>query len=169
MSTANTTKPATAADAKKEERRIEPLGPQVLQLAEHQRQIWVARVPKGVEPADVLEPSYWAHHGGKLSPYDKIEVRAEDGTWYQELIVMDSSRAWARVLPVTKVLRFETADVSQSKTAPVGYEITHRGARKWSVVRTKDRAVMSEDHAQRDSAEQWLKDNADRLKAASPA
>lgn len=158
-----------AAGAKQDERRIEPLGPQVLQLGEHQRQVWVAKVPKGVEPADVLDPAYWAHHGGKLSPYDKIEVRAEDGTWYQELIVMDSSRAWARVMPVTQVLRFETSDVSQSKTAPTGYEIQHRGPRKWSVVRTKDRAVMFEDGGDRGVAEQWMKDNADKLKAAIPA
>lgn len=153
----------------KDVRRVEPLGPQVLQLGEHQRQIWVAKVPKDVEPADVLDPVYWAHHSGKLSPWDKIEVRAEDGTWYQELIVIDSSRAWARVAPLTEVKRFTTQDVSLSQSAPTGYEITHRGPRKWSVVRTKDRAVMTEDHGERAGAESWLKENADRLKAAAPA
>lgn len=149
------------------ERRIEPMGPNGLQLAEHERNVWRVKAAKGVEPEDLLEPSYWQHNAGKLRPWDHIEVRAEDGSWYQELIVMDSSRAWARVAAKIPVVRFTTADVSLSQTAPSDYEVMHRGPRKWSVIRKKDRAVMFEEGGQRDSAESWLKDNAEKLKAGS--
>jgi hypothetical protein len=157
----------SVAKAEEKPKPTAPLGANVLQLGEHQRNVWVAKIPMGVEPSDVLDPAYWAHHSGKLAPYDKIECRAEDGTWYQELIVMDSSRAWARVKPLMEVLRFATQDVGLSQTAPTGYEIVHRGPRKWSVIRSKDRQVMHEDEAVRDGAEQWLKENADKLKAAT--
>lgn len=157
----------TAAAAEKVERRVEPMGPNGLKLTEHERNSWRVIAAKGVEPADLLEPSYWQHHAGKLAPWDHIEVRAEDGSWYQELVVMDSSRAWARVAPKLPVVRFTTPDVSLSQTAPSEYEVMHRGPRKWSVIRKKDRAVMFEEGGQRDAAETWLKDNSDKLKAGA--
>lgn len=159
-----TEKTAAAATEKVEERKVEPMGPNGLQLAEHRRNLWAIECAKGVEPDDLLEPSYWTHHAGKLAPFDKIEARAIDGLWYQEFIVSDSSRAWARVKPLTDVVRFANTDVSQSQAAPSDYEVMHRGPRKWSVIRKKDRAVMFEEGSQRDAAEGWLKDNLPKLK-----
>lgn len=164
MSTAAT---KTEETANTETRKVEPMGPNGLQLAEHRRNVWVVTAATGVKPEDLLEPSYWAHHSGKLAPNDHIEVRAQDGTWYQELIVMDSSRAYARVTPKIPVVRFTTVDVSMSQTAQTGYEVLHRGPRKWSVVRQKDRAVMFEEGAGRDIAETWLKDNLPKLQSGA--
>lgn len=158
---------AKKPEEKKVERKVEAAGPNSLQLAEHARNIWSLEVPMGVQPDDLLEPSFWAHHSGKLAPYDKIEVRAKDGTWYQELIVMDSSRAWARVRPLLDAVRFSSADVSQSETAQSEYEIVHRAQHMWSVVRKKDRQVVHEGERQRDGAETWLKDNLPKLKVGA--
>lgn len=144
-----------------EERKIEAMPAGALQLAEHRRNIWVVEAADGVQPEDLLAPSYWAHHSGKLSPWDKVEVRAKDGSWYQELLVMDASRVWARVIPLSKPVHLTTADVSQ--TQAVDFEVMHRGPRKWSVIRKKDRAVMFEDGALKDDAEQFLRENSDAL------
>lgn len=168
MSTANTAT-APQAGTQEKERRVEVPGPNALQLAEHGRNPWYLKVAKGVQPEDLLEPAFWANHSGKLAPYDKIEVRAEDGTWYQELIVMDSSRAWARVKPLIPAVRFSTSDVSQSETVQTQFEVMHRGPRGWSVVRTKDREVMHDGEKLRGGAEQWLKDNLPKLMAGQPA
>lgn len=148
-----------------EERKIEAMPAGALQLAEHRRNIWVVEAAEGVQPEDLLKPQYWAHHSGKLSPWDRIEVRAKDGSWFQELLVMDASRVWARVMPLAQVVRLTTADVSQTQASPIDFEVMHRGPRKWSVIRKKDRAVMFEDGSLKEDAEKYLRENADALTA----
>lgn len=159
-----------AQDVQKvEEKKLDPLGPAQMHEAEYKRTIYIANVPKGVRPEDLVKPGYWAHVAAKLKPWDRIECRAEDGTWYCELMVLEASRAFARMCPLQTAF-LTTADVAQSQTEPVGFEVLHRGPRKWSVVRTTDRAVMSEEHETKGGADAWLKTNFEALKtgAVSP-
>lgn len=150
-----------------QERKVAPAGPSSLHQAEHQRVGYFMLAAKGVHPSDLLKPDYWAHVSAKLKPRDRIEVWAEDGTWMVEAVVLDASRAFARVFPVVGPHFLTTSDVAQSLTVPPGFEIMHRGPKKWSVVRTSNREVLHESEQTKGGAEQWLKDNADRLKATA--
>lgn len=150
-----------------EERKIEPLMSASLQEGEFRRTVYVALVAKGVSLQDALEPKFWAHTAPKLKPYDKIELRAEDGTWYAEVIVMDSSRTWARVKPLVGPVFFTTGDVSESQAAATDFEVIHRGPKKWSVIDKKNRKVYFEGGALRDDAERWVKEEGPKVLAAA--
>lgn len=146
------------------------LGPTAFYLAEFKRNAFCGLVEKGVRPEDVLNPAYWAYHAAKLKPWDRIELRAEDGTWFGEYLVLGCDRTWARVFPL-RVSMLTASDVAETqaaiantpKTADQGsgadlYEIKFRGPKKWSVVRKSDNAVMAEGMMQ-DEAKEWLKNH----------
>jgi len=157
----------TQGQAAPPERKI-PDGPNSARMeqAEFKRNNWVVIAAPGTIPTDLMTPSYWAHLADKLKPWEKIEVRADDASWYCELLVVDVSRLWARVRPLL-LLDLTTSDVSQSQAnrenSAAEYEVLHRGEHcKWSVVRKKDLAVVHEFEETRIGAAQWLQD---RLKA----
>lgn len=121
-----------------------------------------AKIPVGVTLQDVLAPAFWAHHAMQLRPMDEIRARAEDGTWMAYLIVLDSSRTWAKVQLLSEH-KLSTRDVSLSHASDKAvqdlikaHKIIHRGPRKWSVVRESDDAVIHQDEQTRPAAEAWL-------------
>lgn len=150
------------------------LAPGLLQTTEHARPAYSVVVEKSVTPEDVERPSFWAHHAYRLTPYSKIEVRSEDGTWYAEYLVTDSSRTWAKVKKLFHA-SLTSQDVSLSQAADIEselakYEVIHRGPRKWSVLRLTDRAVLQENIEMKDAAVTWLKTHAAvELKRTVPA
>jgi hypothetical protein len=121
-----------------------------------------ALIQHGITPDDIRAPAFWANHGKDLRPLDEIRARAEDGTWIANLIVLDSSRTWAKV-QVMNVTYLSTADVSESQAVEKSVEsfvdqhkIIHRGKRRWSVIRYVDGAVLAEDIVDRNDAVKWL-------------
>jgi len=60
---------------------------------------------------DLLRPECWASVAKMLQPWSHIEVRAEDGSYYAELLVTGVDRAWAKV-EVLNFRELSTADVS---------------------------------------------------------
>jgi hypothetical protein len=108
----------------------------------------------------LLDPAYWAHVTSKFTPWDHIEARANDGTWWAEYIVLSVDRAFARVALLRKV-NLTTPDVAMSQSEiPKAYEVKHRGPHsKWSVIRLSDKQVLFENGALREDAEGWLKNH----------
>lgn len=160
----------TEQSPEKQERKVEPLGPHGLQLCEHKRLSHFAEAAKGVRPEDLLDPGYWAHVSANMKPRDHIEVWAADGTWMCEAVVLDASRAFARVQIINGPHFLGTKDMAETALEQLGgFEIVHRGPRKWSVLRSKDRQVLHEGESTKDGAEKWMKDNAVRLKAEATA
>lgn len=144
------------------EQTIPQLGPGQLREVEYVSHTWIADISIGVTPKQVLEPSFWANFAPLLSPWDKIEARAEDGSWYGIYLVLDCSRVWTKVKQL-HLYNLTSGDVSLSQsereieTAKQRYTIMHRGPRRWSVVRRDaEKTVMTEDLAQRENAEEWL-------------
>lgn len=132
-----------------------------------------AVVPQGVSLDDLLVPAFWAHHAIKLRPWDEVRARAEDGTWVASLLVLDTSRTWAKV----HLLAFHpltTGDVSLTQASEaevkafVGkHRVTFRGAHKWSVVRIADSSVLEEGRATKEEAVSWLEAHA-RTQVGAP-
>ena len=121
-----------------------------------------ALVGYGLQPEDLLNPAYWAHHGVKLRPMDEIRARAEDGTWVAYLLVLASDRTWARVT-IDRVLKLTTADVSMTqateeelKRLKSEYTISFSGPEKYRVIRKSDKNVMKAGLEQKGDAELWL-------------
>ena len=146
-----------------EDRKVEQLNPTRMKEAEFERQTYFAKAHENTKPEDLLDRAYWAHVATRLKPWDKVEVVANDGTWWAEFLVLEAGRTWAKV----EMLRHKSltaSDVSASQaTAMTPYEVVHRGTdSKWSVIRKSDRAVMHEGEETQGGAIDWLNE---RLKA----
>ena len=77
--------------------RALPLTLQRFSQAEYERNIWEAIPPAGTDIEDMLRPEYWQHLGTRLKVRDRIEVFAEDGKFWAELIVMSAGKLFASV------------------------------------------------------------------------
>ena len=146
-----------------EYRKVEQLNPTRMKEADFERQTYFAKAHENTRPEDLLSRSYWSHVATRLKPWDKVEVVADDGTWWAEFLVLEAGRTWAKV----EMLRHKSltsSDVSESQaTAMLPYEVVHRGTdSKWSVIRKSDRAVMHEGEETQGGAIDWLNE---RLKA----
>lgn len=137
---------------------------------------WDVMVPMGVSIDALKDPAFWAHRAVKMKPMDEIRARAEDGTWMANLVVLDSSRTWVRVL-VLGTYQLTTGDVAltqasadEVKALVEKHKIIHRGPHKWSVIRESDRAVMHQGEAIKDGAIAWLESYARQtVGVATPA
>lgn len=138
-----------------------PIGSERFKSGEYERQVHVANADEGTTPADLTHPDYWAHVADKLKAWDLIEVRANNGTWFAQLLVLDVSRAWARVHTLS-VHMLSDYDVSQTQ-AQMPYYIKHNGPQdKWTVIRRADGEIVSKEHSQASDAKRWMDE---RLKA----
>lgn len=151
-----------------------PLASTRIKEAEFLRKMYVADCDIGTRPEDLLDPAYWAHVSVRFKPMDRIEARAADGTWLAELVVLESSRTWARChmlschnLTSTDVSMSQATTAEAKGDAEPVYEVVHRGPRKWSVVRRSDREVMHEGEARREGAEAWIATNGAKAAATT--
>lgn len=130
------------------------LQPNRFKIAEYERTVYVATAEKGHTKEDILSPDYWAHAANKLKPYDRIEVRHDEGEYFCELLVTQVGRGWA------KVVELSYKELSKSEalpTIPEPYEVVWKGPhRKWAVIRKADGEYISEGHDDRNKAHNWL-------------
>lgn len=152
------------------------LAPGRLSTAEHRRVTYAVDIPTGRSLEDLLRPGYWAHHAKQLRPWDKIEARCEDGTWYAEFIVLDASRTWARLALVLERRGLGTSDVSQTAASDAevqalinAHEVKFVPVRKWHVIERASKKVLVEGLQLRDDAEIYLKQHALHLMGRAPA
>jgi hypothetical protein len=115
----------------KEKREVSPAVPNRLQLAEHALQFHVYTAESGDYPEDFLKPEYWSLVATKFQPYDHIEVRADDGTYWAEFLVVSCDRTWARV----HKLRDARLQVANEQPVDPDYKVEWKGPhKKWCVI-----------------------------------
>lgn len=130
------------------------LAPNRLKLAEHERRAYVVTPEHGQPFSALLKPDYWTHIAAKLRPYDLIEARAEDGTWFAYLLVMDAGPLHATVFPLNK---WDLIPVEPAAGSEVGFVPKWRGPHsKWAVMRLSDNKVMAENLGTRYAADDWI-------------
>lgn len=123
------------------------------------RNVFASNPEEGTTLDDMKAESYWAHVAKFLRPWDKIEVRAEDGTFYAEFIVRDSGRNWAKV-ELVKEHVFNTAGVEARAAADPEYITKYAGPHaKYRVTRKSDKAVMRDGFASEAEGDQWIKEH----------
>lgn len=125
-----------------------------LQQAEYQRTVYRVVPELNTPYEELFDPQYWAHVSAKFRPGDRIEVEAEDGSYYAELRVMDAGTLYAKVAELRKV-DFDDNVVVGDSPAMSGYEVKWRGPiMKWSVLRGKD--SIREGEQTKGAAHSWL-------------
>lgn len=124
-----------------------------LHLAEHRRNIFDVVPEHGTPFEELLKDGYWAHVSVKMKPGDHIEVRAEDGSYYAELMVQDAGKLYAKVAKLVYV-ELDAVDVKEGGLMVEGFQVAWKGPQlKWCVLRGKDRLKDGMDKA---SAVQWM-------------
>ncbi len=132
-------------------------------VAEFKRKISQCIPEAGTTLEQMLDPSYWAHVAAKLAPMDRIEVNAEDGSFYAELLVMSASKIGANVKPLHFINLGAPVDM---ETPDIGMMVKYAGIHaKWRVLRTSDGAKVRDGFATREEAVLWMNDQAKALAA----
>ena len=128
-----------------------------MRLAEHERNIWVANAPEGSTVEHIKQPEFWAYMAHLLHPFDQIEVRADDGSWMAELVVVNCDRTWAKVF-VKHV--YELTTTEEDFPLSVKHKIVWRGPQhKFSVERISDQQRVKSGFSTKDEAGAWLREH----------
>lgn len=149
-----TTENVEKIDIKK---KPQPIAEARMGLMEFVRNTFIATIPEGVAIDFVIAPEYWTHVAQKFQPWDHIEVRAEDGAFWAELIVLSTGKMTARVVPI----RYIDLHLEQEKGMDVGEnEVTWKGPhKKWCVLRKEDKVYLAEQLPSKQEAMQWIINN----------
>ena len=125
-----------------------------IQAAEQMRNIWFVTPEHDTPFESILDPKYWAHVSWQFKPRDRIEVDAEDGSYFAELIVLDAGRLFAKVAVLRKH-EFAKADVTGEEDS--GFEVKWAGRHsKWRVIRKADKAVLKEGFEDKQAGLVWV-------------
>lgn len=133
------------------------LSPSGLGQAEYVRVVWAATAAYGVTREQIEDPSYWAHVAAKLKPKARIEVTAEDDSFYAEYLVTSCDKTWAKVACL-KFIDLTNTEVTKEQVEGItaNYSVEFRGPKKWSVLRKSDRSVLQEGLHSREDGNKWL-------------
>ena len=120
--------------------------------AEFARNIWRIVPEHGTSTDDIIAPLYWSHVAAHLKPFDKIEVLAEDGSFYAELLVITVGHGAVRVAPLFLRVLDGTFDEQVSDFGE--YEVRYKGPHwKWCVIRKADSQAVMKEIPTRDAAQ----------------
>ena len=146
-----------------------------VKLAESARNYWVVTVEQGTTREEILKPEFWALVGKTFRPYDRIELRADDGTFFAEYLVLSADRAWAKVEELRWVA-LGTKDVSLTQAAGADlrarYKVEWRGPHLKHCVERKDGANverLKEGFSDKAEATVWLESHLKTIGASAVA
>jgi hypothetical protein len=127
---------------------------QRLRQVEFARNCWAVTPERTTTFEDMLSPAYWSHVARTLKQGDRIEVLADDFSYFAELIVTSTADTEANVAVLRKV------ELGEAKASPKAEtdecEVTHRGTAGWSVIRKSDKTVLFEKGETKAQAKDWL-------------
>lgn len=125
-----------------------------MKRAETFRTLFAVNAQPGTTRKDLLKPDYWAHVAAGVSPLDRFEVRADDGSFFAEYLVISCDRTWVKVKELTFIELNDLGKEDEDKTELI-YKF--RGPQyKHSVVRVSDNMVMAEKLPTKDDALLWI-------------
>lgn len=127
-----------------EEKHVPGLSPARFREAAVARNSWVIVAAAGVPFKNVLQSEYWVHVAAKLRPYDRIEIQAEDGAYWGELVVLSTGPSWARVAAI-RFVELDAFDATVRESEYEGLAIAWRGSlAQWCVLRKSDTRMLAE-------------------------
>lgn len=135
-----------------------------LQLSQYVSQNYFTLVPQGHTPEDLLQPEYWMHWAKRLRPNYFIRVRAEDGSFDGELLVIQASDTWAKCVWFIFNQRDgeERAEVDQSPRRS-NYKL-ESNAKGWRVIEKATAKIIAKDLPLKVDAEKALDTYLDDMK-----
>ena len=129
--------------------------PNSLSQADHVRNAKAYNVPSGHTIEDLMIPEYWANEAKKVTLLDRIELRAEDLSFWAEAIVVAKSATSVKLF-IIQHHKLSGENKKFNEEIKDKYEIKFRGLKGHSVVRKSDKSVISDEHGTISEAEQAL-------------
>ena len=134
--------------------KVHKIHPSRFNLAETKRNVWHITPPDGTPFDALLDPSYWTHVSRKLRPTDRVEVFAEDGSYFAEFYVISAGDQSAKVALMRKI---DLGEVVEDIAGIPGFKAMWRGPHhKHAVIRTKDNAPVQTGFDTREEAIEWI-------------
>lgn len=131
-------------------------------IAEQIRTVYRANIPAGVPMDRLLEPDYWAHVAERLRPGFIIEVLAQDGSYFGELLVRKAAKTEVHCWLLRHVPLVSAATAKAAAPAAPGnagaddFKVEFGGAHKWRVVDTRTNEVVHKGEPSEHDAREWL-------------
>jgi len=136
-------------------RIVPPIAGTRFNIVEYQRNIWEALPLVGVQVEDMLDSKFWQHVAVQMKVRDRIEVFAEDGTYFAELIVLSAGRLWAKVALLRHV-QLQGFGEREDSGELAGYKVEYAGVtHKYRVLDGTN--VLKHGFDTEDQAREWLK------------
>lgn len=115
-----------------------------LKSAEYARSTHVAVAPLGASLEDALKPEFWSHVAAKARRWDRIELRAEDDTWWADLLVYRAERLALHVRVISRLNLVGATKGTKEPELPKGYDVQWGGpVHKFRVIRTADSEILA--------------------------
>lgn len=114
--------------------------PTLIKPAEYTRTVFSVTATHGQTIEDFKDPEAWVHVTNILSKHDRIEVIAEDGTFFAEGIVTKVTKISAHIHFFTHV------ELGNSSNKPIekeqAYSCEFAGKHKWRIIRASDKEIV---------------------------
>lgn len=121
--------------------------------SEFERTLWCVTVEKTVTREILTDNDFWAHAAQRLKPYDRIEVRQDEGDFFAEYLVLAVGRGWAQVHELS--FHKLTEDVVDAPEHP-DYYVKYCGPHsRFCVIRRSDGEKIK-DQMEKGEANIWL-------------
>lgn len=138
----------------------QPFEPARLSVATFRREIYDFIAPRGLTPEQILEPGRWMRMAQLLKPWDHVELRSDEGSFYAELLVtaVDANGVHFAILP-SGVSLGGVGAAGSAKRAESGEYIKHLGPfQQWAAVRGEgDKMEVIQDQFKTEAlAASWL-------------
>jgi hypothetical protein len=141
------------------------LTPSKLEQAEFSRVLFSVTPELGTTIKEVLDPTYWRHVAGKLRPRCRIEVLAEDLSYYAELLVLSCDKTWANVALLSHVVLIaeeaKKSDKKEGEDDPFSTELHYvdyvQGASKGRVILKEGNKVVKDGFNSKKLAAEWMR------------
>lgn len=141
-----------------DKKRSVQISPGRMKLSQYERQEWVANAPEGCTVDDIKEQGFWSLMAHLMKPYDRIEVRADDGTWMAELVVVGCGRNWAKVHILN---HYKLSSATEEMKGDSEFRVEFKGPqKKWCIIRNSDDEFIREGIASKDEAFSRMKEQA---------
>lgn len=114
--------------------------PTLIKPSEYVRTVFSVTAKHGQEFNDFKEPDSWAHVANTLRKFDRVEITAEDGSFFAEGIVTKVTKVSAHIHFFTHVELSKTSDKPIEKEQ--AYACEFAGKHKWRVIRTSDKEIV---------------------------
>lgn len=136
--------------------KLKQLHPQRFVFAKHQRNIWDAQPEADVTVEDLKNPGYWAHIAKDLRQGDRIEVLADDGSYFAELLVQDVGAGYAKVF-LLRSIDLVSVEPGSENPATSEFEVKWSGRHtKFRVIRKSDGKVLQENLVDKSAGNTWI-------------